>query len=224
MARCTQSERSAAAAGKSPTLAGCAWRTSARPDTQAESRHVRPMIARRFNGNHPRGRYYGRAGTKRTNRDSEHFSPAHRLPAPVAGPGAVWSTDPHKLQAGISDGTSARVRRFARCPSDRILKAIHHLLFIVHTETVRRPRDDPYDQLYFLAFVKLATASELHKGTRKTNTSTNHLPHHTHHERPNTHYGDCSSWYVLAGAWLLMVLSGRDLQGNWFSPLIHFSN
>ena len=44
---------------------------------------------------------------------------------------------------------------------------------------------------------KFATASEPHKGTRKTNTSTNHLPHHTCHERPNTHCGACSTWYVV---------------------------
>jgi len=47
---------------------------------------------------------------------------------------------------------------------------------------------------------KFATASEPHKGTRKTNISTIHLPRHTHHERPNTYYEACSAWLVLWGA------------------------
>jgi hypothetical protein len=45
--------------------------------------------------------------------------------------------------------------------------------------------------------LKFATASEPHKGTRKTNISTIHMPHHTRHERPNTHYGACSAWFVV---------------------------
>jgi hypothetical protein len=45
----------------------------------------------------------------------------------------------------------------------------------------------------------VVTASAPHKGTRETNTSTNHLPHHKHHERRNTHYGACSAWFVVVG-------------------------
>ena len=63
-----------------------------------------------------------------------------------------------------------------------------------------------------------ATASAPHKGTRETNTSTNHLPPHTHHERPNTHYLAWDSCFVVRAWWeVLCRASSTRLTANfWF--------
>jgi hypothetical protein len=38
--------------------------------------------------------------------------------------------------------------------------------------------------------------------------ATSHLPRHTHHERRNTHYGACSTWFVVGGGCLGALFVG----------------